>query len=46
VCTHGCGRDAPPVDPAPIDPHEVVVEGAHRRKQLVQLSAPALRRAA
>jgi hypothetical protein len=37
-----CGRPAPTDDPAPIEPHDVIVEGRHRRKRLVQLSALAV----
>ncbi|HTP73968.1 MAG TPA: hypothetical protein VML58_17290, partial [Burkholderiaceae bacterium] len=37
-----CGREPPRPDPAPIEPHEVVIEGSHRRKRLVQLSALAV----
>ena len=37
-----CGREALVAEPPPIDPREVVVEGGHRRKRLVQLSALAV----
>ena len=33
------GRPALVADPAPIEPRDVIVEGNHRRKRLVQLSA-------
>jgi len=36
------GRPALAADPAPIEPHDVIVEGDHRRKRLVQLSALAV----
>jgi hypothetical protein len=36
------GREPVRTDPQPIAPQEVVVEGAHRRKRLVQLSALAV----
>ena len=37
-----CGRDPLRTEPPPIEPHEVVIEGSHRRKRLVQLSALAV----
>ncbi len=38
ICGHGPWRG----DPSPIDPGEVAIAGAHRRKRLVQLSALAV----
>jgi hypothetical protein len=37
-----CDREPLRVDPPAIEPHEVAIEGAHRRKRLVQLSALAV----
>jgi ubiquinone biosynthesis protein Coq4 len=37
-----CGREPLQMDPPPIEPNEVVIEGSHRRKRLVQLSALAV----
>lgn len=37
-----CGRAPLRADPLPVDPQDVVVEGSHRRKRLVQLSALAV----
>jgi hypothetical protein len=36
------GRAPLQADPPPIEPHDVIVEGPHRRKRLVQLSALAV----
>jgi hypothetical protein len=37
-----CGREPLRADPPPIEPNEAVIEGTHRRKRLVQLSAMAV----